>query len=519
MKRLIVCCDGTWNKPEQEENGIPAPTNVFKLYNAVADQGPDATRQLKYYHPGVGSGRSLFDRIAGGAIGFGMSRNICSAYHWLATNYEGGDEIYLFGFSRGAFTVRSLAGFIGMGLLDLRGIKSPEAWRRVHTGYDVGYRADKEEKRQPEVWAESDWAFFNNSEPTPIHFLGVWDTVGALGIPDELGLLNLLDNCKKWRFHDTNISSHIKNACHAMAIDEVRSCFTVTHWANVKENKNVKEVWFPGSHSDVGGGYANGDLSNGALLWMMEESASKGLLFRPGLQKTIRANPLGMMHNSYKGSIAKLRSRPRNIPAMTNEHQDKFHQSAFQRQNISPISYPAYHPTVILHRNENVNIDVFADTHWNATNVYLEAGKSYCFSASGTWQDSKDDCDWYGTQNNTITSGDIVRAVASLWGVVESAVKKLIKNESMDFLMTKRVEDMPWFVMVGAIANDGESNTTNKGVHNDGSPVPHQYVNLTKHEDTPLTITRPGYLYCFPNDVWSFYGNNKGSIQLTITCV
>ena len=119
MKRLIVCSDGTWNSPDQEDNGIPAPTNVFKFHNAIADHDGEVL-QLRYYHPGVGSEGGIVDSILGGAVGVGISRHIQSAYHWLCLNYEDGDEIYLFGFSRGAFTARSIGGFLGRGMLDLR---------------------------------------------------------------------------------------------------------------------------------------------------------------------------------------------------------------------------------------------------------------------------------------------------------------------------------------------------------------------------------------------------------------
>ncbi len=110
-KRLIVCCDGTWNNPEQEDNGIAAPTNVVKIYNAIAEADDNDLTQLKYYHPGVGGEEAgLLGSFLGGAVGFGISREIRSAYHWLGNNYEEGDEVFLIGFSRGAFKVRAAVG-------------------------------------------------------------------------------------------------------------------------------------------------------------------------------------------------------------------------------------------------------------------------------------------------------------------------------------------------------------------------------------------------------------------------
>ena len=514
MKRLIVCCDGTWNNPAREDNGIPAPTNVFKIYNALADHDfPSVVEQRKYYHPGVGGEGGLLNAILGGAIGAGISRHICSAYHWLGGNYEEGDHIFLFGFSRGAFTARSLGGFLSQGLLDLRDLSSSESWLRVHRAYELGYR-NKNAKQAD--WADPGWRFFHQGQPTPISFVGVWDTVGALGVPDDLEFLNFFDNKAKWEFHNTAIGTNVAMARHAMALDEVRSCFCVTRWQNAAQHPDAVELWFPGAHSDVGGGYADCDLSNGALLWMMAESAKAGLIFRDGIQDTIKADPLGAMHNSFKGAFASLRSRPRNIEAMIPENHARFHASAITRQLVSPINHPAYHPTKILAVGESHTVDVFADTHWNYTSVYLPQDHAFTFSATGEWQDLKDTCDWRGTENQETTVGDLVRGAASLFGKLENIFKKLAKNESMDLPGTKRVEGLKWFSLVGAIANDAGSKQV---VGNDGSPVPHQYVELAAHESTPLTVTAPGYLYCFANDTWGLYGNNHGSVRLTISRV
>ncbi len=521
MKRLVVCCDGTWNNPEQEDNGVPAPTNVFKLYNAVAETSPNGIKQLKYYHPGVGGEGGIVDSILGGAIGAGISRNICSAYHWLGNNYDEGDEIYLFGFSRGAFTARSLGGFLGKGLLDLRDEKPSESWQRVKTAYDQGYRLPDAEQAD---WAEPSWKFFHNGNAVPIHFLGVWETVGALGVPDDLEIFNLFDDPSKWGFHHTELGNHIERARHALAVDEIRSCFSPTRWKNLRSHVDAVELWFPGVHSDVGGGYAGCELADGALLWMMDESSNNGkdLSFRDGSKVTIKPNALGTLHNSYKGAFAKLRSRPRNIPAMVPANKAMFHESVLKRQEVSPIDYPQYHNTLLLEPGDFHSVDIYADTHWNYTGIYLEKGKSYTFSATGEWQDSKDSCDWRGTEDNKLTPGDIVRAASSFLGTFEGIFKKLSKNKSTDFLGTKRVERMKWFTLVGAIANDaGNGNEEDQVnvVENDGSPVPHQYVDLTEHEIKPLKIKAPGYLYCFPNDVWSLYGNNHGSVRLTVKCV
>jgi hypothetical protein len=511
MKRLIVCNDGTWNTPDQEDNGIPSPTNVFKIYNAIADNDGN-TKQLKYYHPGVGSEGGLAASVLGGAVGVGISRHIQSAYHWLGTNYDDGDEIYLFGFSRGAFTARSIGGLLGRGLLDLHNLDPKQAWARVKAAYDA-YR-QRNSSLENRDWAGDDWQFFHGTKASPVRFIGVWDTVGALGVPDDLEILDVLfDNKDKWRFHDTDLGDHVACARHAMAIDEVRSSFTITRWNNAAKHADAKEVWFPGVHCDVGGGYADSDLSDGALQWMIEESSDVGLKFRPGVLASLHPNPLGAMHNSFKGAFAKLRSRPRNVDALKKENKDRFHKSAVDRHHASPIAYPPYRPTQILDVNEPFDVDVYADTRWNDTGLFLESGHSYVFSATGEWLDSKDACDWHGTEDDDFTVGDMVRKASSALGMFEEVFQKLTRNESTDFLGTKRVEALKWFTLVGAITNDAG---TRRAVKSDGSPVPHQCVALPKHETKPLKIEHPGYLCCFANDVWSLYGNNHGSIRMTV---
>lgn len=505
-KRLVVCCDGTWNNPQQEDNGLPAPSNVFKIHNAI-----DLPQSDKYYHPGVGGEGGLIRPVAGGAIGAGISRHICSAYHWLASNYEEGAEIFLFGFSRGAFTARSLGAFLGSGLLNLTGLKPAEAWLRVHKAYEEGYRKQRTVKQ-----VNRSWKAYNAGAAAPVRFIGVWDTVGALGVPDDFELLNLLDNPDSWRFHDTNLGSHVETGRHAMAIDEMRSSFCVTRWTNRHMHKGISEKWFPGVHSDVGGGYSSCGLSDGALQWMIKECELAGLPIHSHVQAAISPNPLGILHNSYKGAFAKLRSRPRNVPAM-HPSCTEFHESALSRQKQPPLEYQAYHPTKILSNDgDSASFNVYANQHWSNSGVFLEAGVEYIFSATGEWLDSQDSCDWKGTEDSKLTMGDIIRSFAGFMGAAEPIYTKVTGNNGADFMFTKRVENMNWFTLIGAIANDNGKDTA---VGNDGSPSPHQYVALYDHRKKPLVLSHPGYLYCFPNDVWALYGNNSGSLHVTVTRV
>jgi len=519
MKRLIVCNDGTWNTPDQEDNGIPSPTNVVKLRNSVLPSDEDGVQHLVYYHQGVGTG-GMVDSIIGGAMGSGVDDQIVSAYHWLASNYEVGDQIFIYGFSRGAFIARSLAGFLGRGLLNVRELKSADSWERVKAAFYDGYRKHGAKSEDDRKWAKPDWKFFHGKDACPVRFLGVWDTVGALGVPDDLELLNFFDSSEHWHFHGTELGDHIATARHAMAIDEVRASFTVTRWSNAETHRDAQELWFPGVHSDVGGGYANTELSDGALLWMMEESEKNGLTLRDGIKGTLKPNPTGTLHNSYRGMFTKLRSRPRAMEAMTKENSGKFHASALIRQKASPISYAPYRPTILLEPEETHAVDIYASSVWTDTGVYLEQGKKYVFNATGEWLDGRDACGWLGTEDSKFTIGDLMRGGGTLIGKIEGFMKKTTGNASTDFLVTKRVEDFRWFSMVGAIANDcGRDCQVASKMPNDGSPDPHQYVSLPNFTKNPFVVQNPGYLYCFPNDVWALYGNNRGSVKLTIRCL
>ena len=521
MKNIIICCDGTWNNPEQEDNGIAAPTNVVKLRHALTNKNSQGISQIVYYHPGVGGeDKGPIKAVLGGAVGAGISRHIRNAYHWLAQNYEEGDRIFLFGFSRGGFTVRSLAGMIELGLLDLRDFanteRSEESRKLVRIAYSEGYRSPHKTKKLIEVFTD-EVNLFHQGDAPKIHFLGVWDTVGALGVPDDLELFNIFDNPSKWQFHNTTLGKHVQHARHAVALDEIRTSFSATSMKKANSDQDLVELWFPGVHSDVGGGYAETDLSDGALSWMIHEARNQGLGFRSNIDQIVVGKPTGVIHNSYRGVFAKLRSRPRSTPALTEKNKQHFHESVWIRRENSPIEHPPYHPTITLEPGQSVTVTVFAKERWNPTYVFLEKGVSYRFSSVGKWVDKDDPCDWKGTKDGKFTTGDIARAGSSFLGAFEGILKK--RNPSTDFLFTRRDDDRDWFALIGAIANgagvSGEKACSGK-IGNDGSAPLHQYVQLSEHKTKSLEVKCPGYLYCFANDVWTFYGNNKGSIQLTI---
>lgn len=168
MTRLVVCCDGTWNTPDQERNDVPTPSNVVRIYNALLDDAD----QKRYYHPGVGTDGSKLDRLRGGGMGTGLAKNIKSAYAWLARHHRAGDPIYLFGFSRGAYTVRSLAGMLrACGLLELAAPPTKADWAEIDRLYDECYRPDGDPTHKP------------NHAVVDVEFLGVWDTSARSACP------------------------------------------------------------------------------------------------------------------------------------------------------------------------------------------------------------------------------------------------------------------------------------------------------------------------------------------------
>lgn len=283
-KRLVIFCDGTWNKEDQKtENGQPCPTNVLRLFEVTEASDGDGCLQIIHYERGVGN--RWDERITGGGFGVGISDNIKDAYKFLVSNYDDGDQIFLFGFSRGAFTVRSLAGMVyNVGIL-----KREE----LHLLNDAfKYYRDRSDRWHPENTDSQTFRENHAHHNETITFLGVWDTVGALGAPFGVVMSWLTNLVFQTKFHDTKVSPIILNAYHATAIDERRWPFRPTRMelthdrkreieaaraSDEKSEYNYEEVWFPGVHSDVGGGYENANLSDCALQWMVEKATAHGL--------------------------------------------------------------------------------------------------------------------------------------------------------------------------------------------------------------------------------------------------
>ncbi|HWO03011.1 MAG TPA: DUF2235 domain-containing protein [Blastocatellia bacterium] len=300
MKRIVICFDGTWNTPADENlpEDQQVETNVCRFYESVNAAGADGIEQVKWYDEGVGT--HWFDRFAGGATGMGLDLNILEGYKFLAENYEDGDEVYVIGFSRGAYTARSLVGMVrNCGLIKKRHLDF-----RIGMAYGI-YRT--RDDGPDSTTARLFRSMF--SREINIKFVGVWDTVGALGVPLEfLTKFNL----KLYEFHDTNLSGIVNNAYQAIAIDENRKDYDVCLWNPLEQpEQTIEQRWFVGAHCDVGGGYPDRRLSDIALRWMQDRASALGLGLNP--RNVADNNCLGTPTDSYqgflKGAYARLNPR------------------------------------------------------------------------------------------------------------------------------------------------------------------------------------------------------------------
>lgn len=273
-KRIVVFCDGTWNSPDETTDGVPCPTNVVRMAEAVKRVDGSGVVQNVYYDPGVGASGSRLRRYFEGATGTGLSKNVREAYRYLSRQYAPGDDLYFFGFSRGAFTARSLAG-----LIRNSGLLCPEFLDKADAAYAL-YRSRRKGSHPREREATLFRKTHAFEDVTPIKFIGVWDTVGALGNPAWLKS----PLSRRNSFHDVGLSSKIGNAFQALAVDEKRRHFKASLWAQDRpapKGQILEQVWFAGVHSDVGGGYPDTGLSDAAFLWMIDKAKGCDLEFGP----------------------------------------------------------------------------------------------------------------------------------------------------------------------------------------------------------------------------------------------
>lgn len=373
MKRIAILCDGTWNRSDSK-----TPTNVVQTAQAMELVDATGISQIPIYVQGVGTGSGVTsvskkaDQMLGGAFGLGLLENIEEAYRHLVFLYQPGDEIYIFGFSRGAYTARSLTGFIrSTGIIERHQLdRIPEAIARYRRLGDETTHPSSDESHSfradisPRMVTSEKEATWRENQGLPeahllkVSYLGVWDSVGALGVPVHIPVLGRL-TANKYRFHDADLSSMVSAARHAVALDETRRSFAPTRWTNIEDlNAEVRhsdelpyqERFFLGDHGSVGGGGDIRDLSSIGLSWVLEGAQQCGLAFDARrLQKIEKEhNAMGPLSNvsepprSFIDWLTRLRPLDRDAPASIND----LHPSVIKRlaAEAKSSTHQAYQP-------------------------------------------------------------------------------------------------------------------------------------------------------------------------------
>jgi len=360
-KNIVILSDGTGNSAAN-----PFKTNVWRLYQAVDQRDPppaNHTRQIGLYDDGVGTENFKPLKLLGFAVGLGLANNVKKLYTFVCRNYEPGDRIYLFGFSRGAFTVRILAGLIlkcGLVKADSEAelnelvkvayaeYKRDVARRATATrpaliagqflgGHDVGLTTDHIAIGRNQVFPE-------------IWFVGVWDTVDAYGVPVDELKLGIDRYIWPMTLADRTLSPHIRHACHALSLDDERPTYRPVLWneRGIADPDRLKQVWFAGVHGNVGGGYPDDGLAHVPMQWIMDEARVRGLrFFRQHVREVDdRADPHGKAYDSRSGLAGYYRYGPRCGAELCNdeEHQvfvspAKLHESALSRIGEHRVPY------------------------------------------------------------------------------------------------------------------------------------------------------------------------------------
>ena len=337
-KAIVVFSDGTGNS-----SAALLRTNVWRLYEALdqSEAFESGQRQIAYYDNGVGTSGFRPLAILGGVFGVGLKRNILDCYKFVCRNYEKGDTIYAFGFSRGAFTIRLLAGLIvnqglinveryqGDEVLDRYGLDAYREYRRRFNqtgGLVTFFRGIRDVLVRIARRGAAKYDPGKNLKPG-VEFVGVWDTVAAYGMP----ISELTRGVDRWvwplSMPNYGLSPDVRRARHALALDDERDTFHPLLWDEVEEQKLVdagtvpagrlKQVWFTGMHSDVGGGYPDDSLAYVSLEWMLDEATEAGLRFKTQARRDVRrtANAFGPMHDSRSGLGGYYRYQPRKLSA------------------------------------------------------------------------------------------------------------------------------------------------------------------------------------------------------------
>lgn len=536
-KQIVVCFDGTWNDPTES-------TNVHRLFDAL-EAGPamrlhtavgplegassgggalpylqrEGNGVLAFYLEGVGA-TGLHESWLDGALGLGLHRRVLHAYVLLSQHYAAGDTLWLFGFSRGAWSARSLAGLLARtGLLSPTEASDPMAMALAQQRW-------LRSKRRNEALPEGT-AYWLAHDEQPVRLLGVWDTVGALGIPFFNGI-KPIDQAERqsFDFADLSLSPRVAHGRQALAIDENRRDFEPTLW---NARPGVQQVWFAGAHADVGGGYTQTGLSDIALQWMLDEARQLGLAVNPKrLQPTPQPDPLQDRHDESRKRLWQMRPvEPRHVPGDAELHASVFTRLQ-QRPDWRPAALRALQGLHEFFRSpcpvpeqlqpldaqlswgalalgEQRVVTVQAIKAWNASGVQVRAGERYTVTVAAThntWHDDKISCGADGYDSPTA----LLR-----WS--EGA---------------RRVDHARWFSLIGAVHaspaleahNPNERSLVTgllKSFAHDVGEIDEASQLVLLGTQASFSIDHDGHLYFFANDVAWAYSNNSGCLQVQLS--
>ena len=513
-KNIVICCDGTGNQYGDSNS------NVIKLYSVLLRDG----EQVAYYHPGVGTigarnalttAGKLWTELRGLAFGYGLSENIADAYQFLMHTYRARDRVYVFGFSRGAYTARALCGLVRLVGLLAPGNEGLIPYAiRLYKSASPGFimRIIRAVLARPNQFRIAHGFGQTFSQACPIHFVGLWDTVSSVGwILDPIGL-------KPGRLPYTFDLENVSVVRHAVSIDERRAFFRQNLVRHVP-GRDIKEVWFAGVHSDVGGSYpeAESGLSKISLRWMLREAVASGLKTDLTAIESIlgrdpaSARPLctAIKHNSltlpwWLGEFwpkwTKHRVSPPGVEPprfigwpranlfrrRTIEPGSCLHESVLARKRLLPDYHPINlpdnftvetepHPEtypIQLEVGRAYTVGIHARMKWEDTAVQVSGNEVYQFAAAGCWYDA------------SIPSGP---------GGYSSSKPMLRLSGPL-----LRYRKANWFALIGSIGRTASST-------------------FVIGDKSQHTMTEDGILFCFANDVPFMYWNNSGWIRLTIT--
>jgi uncharacterized protein (DUF2235 family) len=528
-RRIVICCDGTGNRPDDEEEGLPATTNVWKLYRAlICDEA-----QTTWYDAGVGTDTSStslemtwsrrlltalgartggqimaafsrLHRINEAATGAGITENIAQAYAEIVRQYRPGDQVYLIGFSRGAYTARCVAGVIERcGLLR-------QEYLRYAADVVYLYRTRPSPDHNVPVPAT-----MVHGAP-PIEFLGLFDTVGSLGVPLWGWWFQALP-LPEWknRALSTNPMNICRHVFHAMAMDERRSQFFPTPFAQPKSgHTHLEQVWFRGAHADIGGGYAETGLSDITLRWMADRAEQHGLRFRPDAFVGLRPNPLARLHDELTrspswrlfGSWPRWHPVPGENFSSTSIPPGDLHESVLERRDVlqRDLARPDF---LRVPLGGAVEIEAQSHREWDRTGIVLDPGWYRVTYLGSQWRDAEaKPCGPYGQNQKDF---GLVRSFSARW---------------------RRLPGEDWMRLCITIAHPRDWPLKELGLKDllrylyvqDPKELVQQIAPIGRDLSAPGDAVwlhngaASGLLYLFANDLWLTAGNNAGAVHLRI---